>query len=53
MKYSPVDHFGCIFFDEWDAEQWNLFYNFMMERIMIYLRSMKEQWYVIGRGVIP
>lgn len=27
-QHAPVDDFGVNFFNEWDAEQWNLFYNF-------------------------
>lgn len=28
-NHKPVDDFGINFFDEWEQDQWNLFYNFM------------------------
>jgi len=37
-KHIPIDDFGVNFFDEWDSEQWNLFYNFMANCIKIYLK---------------
>jgi len=37
-EYSPVDDFGLYFFDEWDAEQWNLFFNFLANCIQIYFQ---------------
>lgn len=33
---KPVDDFGCLFFDEWDKKQWNLFYNLIATSIQIY-----------------
>lgn len=52
-KYSPAIHFGHLLFEDWDEEQWNLFDNFMIECVMIYLRSFQEEWHRKGRGVIP
>lgn len=37
-NYKPLDDFGTNFFDEWDHEQWNLFYNFMVYCLQMYLR---------------
>lgn len=36
--HKPIDDFGVQFFDEWDNEQWNLFYNFMALCVNFYLR---------------
>jgi hypothetical protein len=34
--YTPIDDFGRYFFDEWDTEQWNLFYNLIGNCLQIY-----------------
>jgi DNA primase len=34
---KPVDEFGLLF-DDWDAEQWNLFYNFMASCLQMYFQ---------------
>lgn len=34
---TPVQHFGHNLFDDWDATQWGLFYNFMFECCKAYL----------------
>jgi hypothetical protein len=34
---TPVDHFGHNLFDDWDTEEWNLFYNFMFQCCSLYL----------------
>lgn len=36
--HIPVDDFGVNFFDEWDQEQWNLFYNFMGHCLKVYFK---------------
>lgn len=36
--HKPVDDFGLLFFDEWDAEQWNLFWNLVAQSVQIYFR---------------
>ena len=36
--YSPVDDFGHQMFREWDREQWNLFDNFIMQCVQLYLK---------------
>jgi hypothetical protein len=28
-SHTPFDEFGVMLFDEWDADEWNRFYNFM------------------------
>lgn len=52
-NFSPRDDFGHYFFDDWDDNQWNLFYNFMLECIMYYRRSVLQGWTSLGRGVVP
>lgn len=37
-NHIPVDDFGVNFFDEWDQEQWNLFYNFMAWCLKVYFK---------------
>jgi hypothetical protein len=36
-SYTPKDHFGNLFFVEWDKEEWNRFYNTMIFCIKMYL----------------
>lgn len=36
-EHKPVDDFGCLFFSEWDYEQWNLTWNMMATCIQLYL----------------
>lgn len=35
-EYRPIDEHGVLFFDEWDADQWNRFYNFAANCLKIY-----------------
>jgi hypothetical protein len=35
--WKPIDEFGHLFFDEWNDEEWNLFDNFMVECLQLYL----------------
>ena len=37
-EHKPVDDFGQLFFDEWDAEQWNLFWNLVAQCLQLYFR---------------
>lgn len=37
-KRRPVDDFKHLFFDEWDYNQWNLFYNFMACCLQVYFQ---------------
>ena len=36
-KFSPKDKFGHMFFDDWDADEWSRFDNFMIQCIQHYL----------------
>lgn len=36
--HKPVDDFGNLFFDEWDDEQYELFWNFVAQCVQIYFR---------------
>jgi len=35
--HSPADEFGHLFFKDWDDEQWNLFFDYMIGSIQLYL----------------
>ena len=37
-NFSPLDDFGQLFFDEWDFEQWNLFWNLLATCVQLYLK---------------
>lgn len=37
-SHKPVDDFGMLFFDEWDEEQWNLFWNLIAQCVQIYFQ---------------
>ncbi len=37
-EHTPQDEFGCMFFTEWDDYEWNLFYNYMIGNIRLYLQ---------------
>lgn len=50
--HTPIEEFGHAFFEEWDEYQWQLFDNFMLECIMYYLRSMREEWGQKGCGAV-
>lgn len=46
-QYKPKDDLGHLLFDEWDDEQWNVFYVFMLECCMLYLKhGLKSYKYV-------
>jgi hypothetical protein len=47
---TPHDVFGHQLFDDWDWEQWNLFYNYMAACIQTYLRFNDLNKYVIPQG---
>ena len=51
--YKPEHEFGTLFFSEdWDPEQWNLFYNFMAECLEIYFLAQRNHWGVNGSGLV-
>lgn len=37
-EHKPIDDFKTLFFDEWDAEQWNLFWNFAATCLQVYFK---------------
>lgn len=37
-NHKPIDDFGTLFFDEWDADQWNRQYNLMATCLSLYFR---------------
>ncbi len=37
-NHKPIDDFGVLFFDEWDGEQWELFWNLAVQSVQIYFR---------------
>jgi len=39
MKHRPFDEFGKMFFNGWDEEEWNAFYDFMIECLQYYLKN--------------
>ena len=38
-KNTPLDFFGNALFNDWDRDEWNRFYNFMVECVQIYLEN--------------
>lgn len=38
-KFTPRDDFGNNFFDEWNEEEWDRFYYFMMECVQFFLNK--------------
>lgn len=50
--FKPIDEFGINFFDEWDEKQWNLFYNFMAQCLVLYFRAQKNGWGENHSGLI-
>lgn len=52
VDFQPRQQFGHDFFDDWDHEQWNLFYNFMCECLQLYFKARQEGWGVNGSGLI-
>ena len=37
-NHKPIDDFGCLFFSEWDFDQWNLCWNMLATCIQLYLK---------------
>lgn len=50
--FKPRELFGKNFFDEWDANEWNLFYNFMGECLELYFVAKQNGWGINGSGLI-
>ena len=38
LRHTPREEFGHEFFEEWDAAEWNKFYNLMLYCVQTYLR---------------
>jgi len=38
-EFTPLERFQCIFFDDWDTNEWNLFYNYMISNIQLFMQS--------------
>ena len=36
--HQPVQDFGALFFEEWDSDQWELFWNLVAQCIQVYFR---------------
>jgi hypothetical protein len=41
-EYTPVMDFGHQFFEDWDKNQWNTFYNFMLFCVQFYLKNYND-----------
>jgi hypothetical protein len=39
IKHTPVMEFGGLFFDDWDATEWNKFYSFIYRCVFDYLKN--------------
>ena len=39
FKHTPVDEFGHLLFDDWDADEWFKFDNFMINCVQFYLQN--------------
>ncbi|MDQ8011390.1 MAG: DUF5906 domain-containing protein [Flavobacterium nitrogenifigens] len=37
-KHTPIDEFGNLFFEEWDASEWNMFDLLMIENTQLFLK---------------
>ena len=52
--HKPVNDFGVAFWSEWDADQWNLFFNIMAQCLVLYFRSKQNGWSGTRRlGIVP
>lgn len=40
--FKPLDDFGLRFFDDWDTNQWNLFYNLQATALHLYFKFKKQ-----------
>lgn len=38
-NHNPYDEFGHLLFQDWEAEQWNLFFNFYLYCVQLYLTT--------------
>ena len=38
-SHTPKDEFGCVFFQDWNADEWNRFYSFVFRCVKLYLQK--------------
>ena len=39
ITHTPKDEFNCIFFQDWNADEWNRFYSFAFRCVKLYLQK--------------
>lgn len=44
-QWQPSDDFGHNLFDDWDARQWDLFYNFMLRCTQFYMQNRMSPYF--------
>ncbi|MBL7780662.1 MAG: hypothetical protein JNM22_05545 [Saprospiraceae bacterium] len=47
---TPFDEFGHTMFTDWDADQWNLYYNYLANCIQVFLRFPDLKKYTIPKA---
>ncbi len=52
-RYNPMKEFGHRLFDDWENEQWNLFYNLMIDCVIWYYRLLQPGSWGNGGLVAP
>ena len=48
-QWQPSDDFGHNLFDDWDARQWDLFYNFMLRCTQFYMQNRMSPYQSLNR----
>lgn len=43
QHHTPKDDFGCTFFEDWNAEEWNKFHSFVFRCVKLYLTDEMKQ----------
>ncbi|MDI6031901.1 hypothetical protein QLS91_02320 [Flavobacterium sp. LB2P84] len=38
-SHTPKDEFSCVFFQDWNADEWNRFYSFVFRCVKLYLQK--------------
>jgi hypothetical protein len=38
-SYKPLKEFGKMFFDDWNKEDWNAFFNYMIRNLQLYFKN--------------
>ena len=44
-EWQPSDDFGHNLYDDWNARQWDLFYNFMLRCVQFYMQNRMTPYY--------